>query len=355
MGIFNTLFGWIGKEDQEADPFAIDEPINDIPIPAEVIEESVAESAPPSPDDGYWWESPAPMPEKAVEFEEVDTDAIYQKIADRLLNKEITMVDIPDNVMHTMQLLDQEEFDYAEVTEQIEKSPGLLGEFLKAANSAQFNRGKKITNIRVILPRLGRSNVKGILYLSSSKMALPGHELFKVVASEIVEHSMVVGRIAEYLSQNYYTDPNKAFLAGLVHDVGKMAIIKELGETTALPSDIDISFSETLFNNIFPNLHVEAGELIGSYWQLDGEILQAIRHHHASSYTDEKDAMLLPALINFSDSCARLLGFGRPMEAVDIFSLPSAKALYIEDNPATRAFLQGLMELFEDVERDDSA
>ncbi len=297
-------------------------------------------------DKNYWWNyEGAPYAETPV-FEEIDNQKVTEELCLKIERGEFPVIEIPSNVMRTMQILNNQEFDYAEVASLINHSPGMAGEFIRVINSSVYSRGVVINDIKLALPRLGRENIKALLYMYSAKISFLNDPLFNQVAVDIVEHSYSVGIIAAYLSQRYYPDPDGAFLAGLLHDIGKLGILKALSQLYDLPKHVDFKVTEEVFDNIFPGLHEKAGKYLANHWKVNEDIVSAIEHHHdfmnIGFSEDDQLAFHLSCIVNLSDNMARILGSGRRIGPVNIFSLPSTIDLSIEKTEDTICFLDDI-------------
>lgn len=292
-----------------------------------------------------WWDHPGAAPADTPVFDGIDDTLIVEEIKKRLRNGELPMIEIPDHIMRTLKLLDDPDFSFTDVAELVQRSPAMAGEFLKVINSSFYGSGKVIRDLKTALPRLGKVKVKSLLYIYSASMNFVGCKMFNNVVVDIVEHCYAVGVIASYLSQRFFPDPDAAFLAGLLHDIGKLAIIKTITDTHDIPLKLDVPIDEDLFVHIFPDLHEKTGLYIADHWMLDKYVRVVIRHHHdvkvpRRSCDDYELAVSLCHLINVSDTIARILGKGRSwVDPVNIFELPSARALHLDRNWSNIEFL----------------
>lgn len=295
-----------------------------------------------------WWNHPGhPVAETPV-FDAIDDRVVVAEIKKKLQDGELPMLEIPSNIMQTLKLLDNPDFSFAEVATLVQRSPAMAGEFLKVINSSFYGSGRAIRDLKIALPRLGKVKVKSLLYIYSASMNFSGNKIFNGVAVDVVEHSYAVGMIASYLSQRFFPDPDLAFLTGLLHDIGKLAIIKTITETHKLPSKLDFTVTEDVFLDIFPELHEKVGIYIAEHWTLDKNVTIAIGHHHDCQVprrdcADFEQATNLCNLIMLSDLITRILGKGRPVyESVDIFDLPAAKAIRLDRNWSNIEFINAI-------------
>jgi HD-like signal output (HDOD) protein len=186
-------------------------------------------------------------------------------------------------------------------------------------------------------------------------MSIPETPLFAKVIEEIIDESQAVAKICRLLAPVFSIDANEAFLAGLLHNIGKIGLLKQISNHYNVPDDLDIEYHQSLFKSILPVFAARAAEKIGQYWKLDKRIIQAIsKHSELNSLIREgfriEDVKLI-ALVNLSIYIARILGFGESLSnGADIFGQVSSKVLGMSDTPAYRLLLKNLSKAFSEEE-----
>jgi putative nucleotidyltransferase with HDIG domain len=330
--------------DDDTDTASLDDIVSDFRPLKKKLEDDIVDS-------DYWWclEETPPKTKVHSLLKNIDDSKIYNELNRRIDNDEFPVIEIPDNIMKTMGLLNNPEFDYSEVAGLINHSPAMAGEFIKVINSSLYSRGLVINDLKLALPRMGKENIKALLYMYSTKMSFAGDPLLNKLAEDIVDHSYSVAIISSYLSQRYYPDPDGAFLAGLLHDIGKLGILKSISETYKLPRKVDFEMTLDVFDNILPPLHEKAGKFLAENWKVNKIVIAAIEHHHDfMDYGFTEDEQLqyhLSALVNLSDAMARILGHGQKIGPVNIFSLPATIDLSISRDHETIGFLENIPEV----------
>ncbi|RMD75735.1 MAG: HDOD domain-containing protein [Lentisphaerae bacterium] len=302
-----------------------------------------------------WWEKEPAPPPRMIRLRGINCRQIYLEFLHKIKLNRLSIMEIPDNIMRVISLLNESEFDYAEIEDLVSRSGALVGEIIKIANSAVYSRGVKINRLRDALTRLGPQKIKAVLYLYSSRQYINSDERIVDLARTIMRHSYLTGLIAGYLAQRYYPDPDNAFLAGILHDVGKLALLKEVMESYDIPPSKN-TLQETSFGETLPMLHQLVGRFIAKKWNLSEDICYVLAEHHQPQHflsdTNWNSAELcyrLTGLVHFSDIVARMLGVGSYIGKIDIFKLPVARALGIEDDPETKRFLADIPILLEQV------
>jgi len=300
------------------------------------------------PEEAGWWIVPECAPPSFPEFEAVNNPAVFEKLRAQVAAGGFKMIEISDNVARIMEMLGNPHMRYSEVAEMIGKSPVLTGEFLKTVNSSLYGHGQKITKLGVALSLLGLDNIKAMLYMYSSNFDIVYNETLNDVAAGIFEHSKAVALIAKYLSRRFYPKADIAFLAGMLHDIGKVAILKEVADDFDIPK-LDFKLTEDAFGEIFPELHGPVGKLLSKHWSIDENIALCVEHHHDYDAYDFplefRPAFHLCALIDLSDTIARMLGKGSVIGGVNLFKHRACEYLDIRHSPQTIEFLKPIPEL----------
>ena len=308
-----------------------------------------------------WWETPI-IKDESAEFEEIENTVLYDELEITLKESRLEVIEIPETISAVLGIIHRKHFWYSEVVELIERSPVLTGDFLSIVNSAAFSRGIFIYDLSLALPRLGRTKIQSILFLNASKMSLPETPLFKSITEEIISESQVVAKICRILSPVFRIDSSEAFLSGLLHNIGKIGLLKQIHKHYNLPDDLDIEYHQTLFKNIIPHFENKASRIIGEYWKLDKKTINVISRHN------ELDRLLrdgirgpvlqLAALVNLSVYLARIMGYGESVIGeTKVFDQQSCKILNFTDTPANRALLTYVHDSFqeEDAVEEDVA
>ena len=100
----------------------------------------------------------------------------------------------------------------------------------------------------------------------------------------LLEHSLAVAYAAETLSSHLLLgDPEKAFTASIIHDIGKVILLTRADQyrqaiDLAGALNIDISVIE---KEIFGIDHQEIGYVMSQKWRFPEQFLDVIRNHHA--------------------------------------------------------------------------
>ncbi|MCB1724488.1 MAG: HDOD domain-containing protein [Chromatiaceae bacterium] len=155
----------------------------------------------------------------------------------------------------------------------IETDPAMALKIVKAANSARFGGVNRLATVSDAVTRLGMQNTQILvvtftlreLFRTSSKM------LEKRMLA-LWEHSRRIAALAQVLGNKVGGfNPHEALLAGLVHDIGVLAVI---GYARNFP---DVANHPAALESSIRSLRTQLSGMILAKWQLPAEIVTAAK------------------------------------------------------------------------------
>ena len=182
--------------------------------------------------------------------------------------------------------LSRRDCDIDDLTKITEKDPVLAAQILQLSNSAIFGRLKPVTSVRHAIAMLGTATLRKFALGSSItnlfSRSKPAHT-FSLIRFNL--HSVATATLVELLAETvHFEDSADAFLAGLLHDIGKLLIAVNFPR----PYD-DILATAAMNNAVLSDVerdligidHAELSGLAISRWGLSEAIQWAATDHHA--------------------------------------------------------------------------
>jgi HD-like signal output (HDOD) protein len=176
----------------------------------------------------------------------------------------------------------------------ISHDQALAEKVLRVANSAFFGHSGEIKDIGQAIMFLGFNKIKSIAIGMSVMDVFPAHSAFDI--KNLWVHGYEVALFAEALSEiTPITSPRECFLAGLLHDIGRIIFHKmNFKDFLEIESSDDRLEKE---KELFGCTHPEAGAWFAFESGLPPEIISAIQFHHKSSHsTLYKDSVSIVSL-----------------------------------------------------------
>ena len=197
----------------------------------------------------------------------------------------------------------------------IKPDPALTVNLLRLANSAYFGMRRQISSVRQAVALLGIERVFELATSASFTRILPlnipGYE---IAADTYFFHCLAVGAMAEQLAKlTKISTGELIFTAGLLHDIGKLAIgtflIKDADAVRNALFGREVRFVD-VEKEIVGTTHVEVGALMVEEWHLPSELTGPVRWHHAPGDAPDDVDRTVVDLIHVADGLAHMMGFG---------------------------------------------
>ena len=217
---------------------------------------------------------------------------------------------LPEITSFVMNLLEDPDSSAQDVSNVIVRDPSLSAQIMKLVNSAYFGLPQKIADLNRAIALLGYGRIKNlVLSLSLIRVFRAISKKQREDFTQFWQHSAVVAGLMKRVALRLgLEDPEQAFLTGLLHDVGKIAILgyfpKEYAAVLKAAEDKKESFAEAE-GVAFSTGHAAVGAWMAKTWNLPGEVVDAIDSHHDDGAWDDD---LLSAALYFADYAARSRG-----------------------------------------------
>jgi HD-like signal output (HDOD) protein len=201
-----------------------------------------------------------------------------------LIENEEKLPVLPDVFSRLMEAIENPRRNASDIAKIVEKDSSLCAGTLRLVNSSFYGFPKKIDTIYNAVVILGTRQ------LCLLAMGLSVIKIFKDVPSEYIDmkkiwtHSLAVGLCSKIIArQTDCQDYNQIFVAGIMHDIGKLIMLKRIPLKTALI--IKEAWEKDLFlfeaeEKYLGFTHCEAGEKICLKWQMPDLVTDISKNHH---------------------------------------------------------------------------
>jgi putative nucleotidyltransferase with HDIG domain len=224
-----------------------------------------------------------------------------------------SMPAIPVILRPLLRCLDQpaEQVDMEKIVELVSYDKSIAAQCIRMANSALFMRASPAGTVRSAVMSLGMWRVRDLLFSNSLSKVIP-HDKWVVDPAVFWKHSLGVALVSRKFAEMIdYPDPEKAYLAGLLHDIGVlvncMVVPEEFRATTEKAAREQIPLDEAEQSTL-GFTHSDSGRILANAWKIPGDIADAVELHHRVG--DPQRGGPLVALVNLSDLLCRMRGLG---------------------------------------------
>lgn len=240
-------------------------------------------------------------------------------IPDEIIREVRDLQPLPMTVQQLLTVLGDENVALGEIAKIIEYDEALVANTLRLANSAYYSRGKEVNTARAAVVRLGTSAMLNMAlgqYLRSMTVSAPIYDLNE---NDLWLHSAVSSLASgEILRRSRVDIPQIANVAALVHDIGKLIMVRyfkvDFSQALKLCEESEMTFVEAE-RELFGCDHAEVGGTIGEKWNFPAEVQEAIRRHHDEDLEVSNPVLDTVVLANLA---AKTLGIGLGAEGLNL-------------------------------------
>jgi len=183
--------------------------------------------------------------------------------------------------VHLLSELAREEPDVARLVRLLQTDPAFSAEILTLANSALYARRTRTLTIQKSIHLIGLERTRA-LTVTVALNGMVRDTMNKIAVKDSWAHSRATALVAEWLAPFYGIQPDQAYTAALMHDIGRLAMLSAYPEyqtllATATGSNLDLLQAEKKSLSVD---HCEAGRWLTRIWGLPEEFWDAAARHH---------------------------------------------------------------------------
>ena len=192
-------------------------------------------------------------------------ESLQEKIESRLGDIS-SLPTLPSAVMQINELVNKDDVSMKQIESFMEMDPVLSSTALKMVNSSFYGMAQEISSLRLALVILGLKEIKNlVLSLSVFRLFSDRNLNGKFDIRHFWHHSATAGQIAKSLSSRLRLQfAGEEFVGGLIHDIGRVVLVK------CLPEE-------------YPELHREAHEQGIPLWKVEEEEF-GFHHGHVGGW-----------------------------------------------------------------------
>jgi HD-like signal output (HDOD) protein len=237
-------------------------------------------------------------------------DEVRAELFDAIRNNRIVLPTLPEVALRIRDAAENPNTDVASFAKELGFDAAISARVMRVANSPLMRGNSKVTDVRSAAARLG------IQYACNLAVGLAMEQMFQATSDAVDErmrqiwtHSTEVAGISAVLARTYTRlKPDQATLAGLVHKIGALPILRFAEEDRNLLKDLPA------LDALIEALHGEVGKLILDTWGFPPEI--------ATVPLSYLDFARKPPAVDFSDivmvaNLQSYMGTAHPLASMD--------------------------------------
>jgi len=238
-----------------------------------------------------------------MQYTASDTNSTPISRAEQVAQQVESIPPLPIIIAHALQLTEDDDLSVLSLAHALEADPALTSRLLRVANSAFYGLSQRVFTVRDAIQIIGFEEVRSLALTTTVVSGLwVDDDLFH--RQRFWRHSLRCGLFARMIAIRLrYSKPEIVFTLGVLHDIGRAAMIRNDAETyrqaiAAMTAEGMILWKAE--RRVFGFDHADVGAAMAKKWNLPASFVSGIRGHHQP---DENDPdVLLGYILGLSDS-----------------------------------------------------
>ncbi|MBU1139252.1 MAG: HDOD domain-containing protein, partial [Proteobacteria bacterium] len=257
----------------------------------------------------------------------------------QVFNQVDSLPSLPATVSRVISVTADPESSANDLMEAILPDQSMCATILKIANSAFFGMPREVATIDKAVTVLGFNEVHNIVLgkavFNSFQKIGPGS---KEIVQDFWNHSFSCALTAKILAEDLGCSPSELFIAGLIHDIGKLVILMALpGEYLPILELTGMQQNQChqLESKTFEISHEQVGFRLLTRWLFPERLINSVGFHHHPQ--NDGPHSLYALIVQLSDTLSILLHEKELSANTTLFSrvctlLPEGQALWKQHN-----------------------
>jgi len=247
---------------------------------------------------------------------------------------------LPTTLGDLVDKLNNPDSSIQDITARIRTDPSLTTRLLRMANSAFYGARSYITEAERAVIVLGFRTTRNLVAAAAVASHFSGFQnIHSFSAQGMYRHSLGVAVFCQTAALHAGLGgltPEEAFVAGLLHDIGRIPLAQHYKEHRAefAEAPYDLAALQALEQDLFGVSHTTVGGMVADHWKLPGIYRDLITGHHDAAAAA---VSRVTALVALADRWANGQGIGRTQpfdtatEATELATLAGVDPAQLED------------------------
>jgi putative nucleotidyltransferase with HDIG domain len=232
---------------------------------------------------------------------------------------------LPEVAARVISLASNPDVTISHLAQVITKDQVLTTRLLSLANSAYYTSSIDVATVPEAIMRMGAAAVRNLAVTLCVTSRMRERNVYGANGQLLVDHGIGTAYVARLTADDAGADPDQAFLCGLLHDIGKMVILKwhyDHVKRTGTPLDA------AEFSDLIAKWHSHVAGVAFRRWGLPEELDEPVLCHH--DYTQATAARRMAAVIYLANRLSHRYGFGCDKDEFDPLADPVMQELGLD-------------------------
>lgn len=212
---------------------------------------------------------------------------------------------LPATVSRIMHVTSSPESSADDLVQAMLPDQSLCFTVLKLANSVLYGRPQRIDSLPAAIMVLGFNEIQSIALIKAMNNSFKELNLItSAPVEQFWEHSFLTAMAAQHIAQHLRLASGSFFMAGLLHDIGKLVLLLIFEEE--YPPEQWMAYFSTeerlsIEQNLFDHNHASIGGQLLRQWNFPINLLSAVEHHHQPANAKAPLEQFLANVVQLAD------------------------------------------------------
>ncbi len=280
-----------------------------------------------------------------ITVQEVEPDNLNSNLLEEIqrafYHREVDLPTLPELAVRISRAVQSHDADFKSIAATVAADPVIAARTVQVANSAMYAGVSRVESVQQAITRIGLLATRAIV------MTVVIRNLFAPVTPGIQHrmrdyyyHSLRVAALSHVIADQLKGfDPERAFLAGLIHDIGTVPLLILADRDEALNSDA------VLLDTVIAQLGAPVGETLLRQWGFESEFADIALH--AEDWMRDVDTADYCDIVQLAQLHCQLVGGRKPASAPHMSDLPAFSRLNLQRIDPVKLVMQARQEINE--------
>jgi putative nucleotidyltransferase with HDIG domain len=217
---------------------------------------------------------------------------------------------LPSIVLDLIASFEQVDVDITTLAEKLSRDQALAAKTLRLANSSFYGLAAKIKTVKQAIVVLGFDSARTLAVASSMIDSFGDGKNEQIDVAAFWRHSIAVALCAKSIARHLGANQEHAFLAGLLHDIGRLVLAfrfpQQYAQVVAFSESTDTPLRQAEMQ-VLGTDHDRTGRMLAEAWKFPLVIQLAIGEHHAPGQAGSGD---VADIVHVADALVQALDLG---------------------------------------------
>ncbi|MFO1010817.1 MAG: HDOD domain-containing protein [Planctomycetota bacterium] len=261
--------------------------------------------------------------------------------AKQIISKCPNLPTLPAIVQQVSQMLLDPNVGTKEIGRLVAQDPPLAARVLKIANSSYYGLRERCVSTEQASAVLGVKVLRNVVTAAAVMKQFAHLEERGIDLDAMWKHSILVAQAANLLARSSRggvgLSAEEFYTCGLLHDIGKLVLLENLGEeyvTLLVRSNRESVPLQTCERDALLFDHTDVGSMIAVQWGLPAAVASAIQFHHGPREAIELDPVV--SLVAHANLLVKRVQAGNLSAAASVVDPATSRFLAVTPEDVTR-------------------